>query len=159
YSTTTPSATRTANLPVFSVFLVVTTVLGGGGGGGGGGGVWIPLQAQAYATGAGPGGGPQVNGYSASGTLLNAFFAYDPGFTGGVRVAVGDSNGDGIPDLLTAPGPGGGPNLRAFDGKTGAILRNFFAFDPNFTGGLYIAAGDVTGDGVADILVGADTGG
>src|SRR5262245_34597337 len=38
-----------------------------------------------YATGAGPGGGPQVNVYDNTGTLLTAFNAY-PGFSGGVQV-------------------------------------------------------------------------
>jgi hypothetical protein len=113
-----------------------------------------------FATGADAGGGPQVNVYDAtSGTLKSAFFAYDPGFHGGVRVAVADVNGDGVPDIITAPGPSGGPNIRVFDGATGRMIMNFMAFDPRFTGGLYVAAGDVNGDGFADIIVGAGAGG
>src|SRR5262249_8046871 len=112
------------------------------------------------AVGAGRGGGPRVNVYDAqTGALKFDFFAYDPGFAGGVRVAVGDVNGDGVPDIITAPAPGGGPHLRVFDGTTGGMLRNFFCFDPGFAGGLFITAGDVNGDGVADIIVGADAGG
>ena len=34
-------------------------------------------------------------------------------------------------------------------------VASFFAYDPAFTGGVSVAAGDVTGDGVADIITGA----
>src|SRR5256885_837777 len=73
-------------------------------------------------------------------------------FMGGVRVAVGDVNGDGTVDVLTAAGPGGGPHAKVYDGKSGTELYSFYAFDPKFTGGVYIAAGDIDGDGKADIV-------
>ena len=53
-----------------------------------------------------------------------------PGFTGAVRVATGDVNGDGTPDIITAAGPGGGPHIKVFDGVTGATIRSFMAYDP-----------------------------
>src|SRR5439155_16076687 len=112
------------------------------------------------AIGADAGGGPNVivlDGPTKA-TLYN-FFAYDPGFVGGVRVAVGDVSGDGFPDIITAPGPGGGPDIHVYDGRTGALIKRFWAFDPNFTGGSFVAAGDVNGDGFADIIIGADSGG
>ncbi|MFL5341595.1 MAG: FG-GAP-like repeat-containing protein [Gemmataceae bacterium] len=112
-----------------------------------------------YATGADAGGGPQVRFFNADGSQRLSFFAYAANFTAGVRVAVGDVNGDGVPDVMTAPGPGGGPHVEVFDGVTGSLIRSFFAYSSSFTGGLYIAAGDVNGDGVADIITGAGSGG
>jgi hypothetical protein len=94
------------------------------------------------ATGAGPGHEPVVNVYDAgTGALVGSFEAYDPRFKGGVNVAVADMNGDGIPDIITGPGPGGGPDVRVFDGTTGAIIREFYAYDPAFGGGVNVAAG------------------
>src|SRR5207302_29858 len=80
-----------------------------------------------------------------SNNVLFNFMAYDPNYTGGVRVAAGDVNGDGFADIITAPGPGGGPDIHVYDGRTGGLMRQFFAFNPLFTGGAYIAAGDVNG--------------
>src|SRR5262245_41862319 len=56
-------------------------------------------------TGAGAGGGPHVQVFDAStGEVLASFFPYPPAFTGGVRVALADVNGDGVPDLITGAG-------------------------------------------------------
>jgi hypothetical protein len=117
-------------------------------------------RAGEIVTGLGAGATPQVGIFdSANVTQLSAFFAYAPAFTGGVRVAVGDVNGDGVTDIITGAGPGGGPHVNVFDGSTGKIIQSFYAFDPGFTGGIFVAAGDVNADGYADIIVGADAGG
>jgi hypothetical protein len=113
-----------------------------------------------YVTGAGPGAGPHVKVFSGTtGAELRTFFAFDPGFTGGVFVAAGDVDGDGHADIVTGAGSGGGPHVKVFSGATGAELRSFFAFDPGFTGGVRVAAGDVNRDGHADIITGAGPGG
>jgi streptogramin lyase len=93
------------------------------------------------------------------GSMTSQFLAYNPRFTGGVRVATGDVNGDGVPDIVTAPGPTGGPNIRVFDGVSGALIMDFMAYTPSFTGGVYVGCADVNGDGRADIITGPDTGG
>jgi glucose/arabinose dehydrogenase len=105
---------------------------------------------------AGPTGGPAVEVFDgATGAVVRSFFAYDPAFTGGVSVALGDVDGDHVPDIVTGAGPSGGPHVRVFSGATGALLREFFAYDAAFTGGVSVAAGDVNGDGLADIVTGA----
>ena len=57
------------------------------------------------------------------------------------RVAAGDINGDGKADIIAGAGPGGGPNVTVFSGVDGSPIDAFFAYDPHFTGGLYVAAG------------------
>jgi hypothetical protein len=111
-------------------------------------------------TGAGPGGGPHVQVFSgADYSVLASFFAYDAAFSGGVFVAAGDVNGDGRADIITGAGPGGGPHVQVFSGADLSVLASFFAYDPAFPGGVFVAAGDVNGDGRADIITGAGPGG
>jgi hypothetical protein len=113
-----------------------------------------------YATGADEGGGPHVKVFDpATGKVVQQFMAYDPSFRGGVRVASADINGDGVTDVVTAPGPGMQPLVRVFDGATGALMEQFLAYDASFTGGVYVAVGDVNGDGFPDIITGAGPGG
>src|SRR5439155_27309125 len=117
-------------------------------------------QPGIIVTGAGEGGGPHVEVFDApTGTLKFSFFAYDPSFTGGVRVAAGDVNGDGAPDIITGAGVGGFPHVEVFSGKDLSLLASFFAFDQAFAGGVTVAAGDLDGDGVAEVVVGAGPGG
>lgn len=96
------------------------------------------LPGDEIITGPGPGGGPHVRIFKENGTPLASFMAYNPAFTGGVRVATADVNGDGIDEIITGAGPGGGPHVRIFD-MTGRVLGSFFAYAQNFTGGVHVA--------------------
>jgi hypothetical protein len=69
---------------------------------------------------------------------VQSFLAYDPGFTGGVRVAAADLQGNGRADILTADGPGGSPIVRGFAGTSLAVLDNFYAYDIYFLGGVFV---------------------
>ena len=111
-------------------------------------------------TGADAGGGPLVRVFDfLNGNTIANFQAYDAAFRGGVRVATGDVNGDGIADIITAPGFGGGPVIRVFDGATFQMIAQFNAYDSSFRGGVYIAVGDINGDGRDEIITGAGEGG
>jgi hypothetical protein len=82
-----------------------------------------------------------------------------PGYTGPVRVATGDFDGDGVKDVAAAAGPGGSPQVRVFSGRTGQTVQSFLAYEPQFVGGMFVTAGDFNGDGRDDLVVGADAGG
>jgi hypothetical protein len=118
-----------------------------------------PALNKFTAIGADAGGGPLVTITFANGTYTS-FFAYASSFTGGVRVALGDINGDGSTDVITGAGPGGGPQVNVYSVNTlsGVVTlqSSFFAFSaPSFTGGVYVAAGNANGDFYDDVIVGA----
>ncbi|MBI4592275.1 S8 family serine peptidase [Candidatus Uhrbacteria bacterium] len=99
-----------------------------------------------------------VRRMNGSGDILAEFDAYDSGFHGGVRLAVGDVDGDGEEEIITGAGPGGGPQVRIFD-LNGNVNGQFFAFDEGQRMGIFVVAGDVNADGVDEILVTSDEGG
>src|SRR5262249_34986731 len=94
--------------------------------------------------------------------LVTAFFLndpFDPSATmpatpvdTGVRVATADATGDGIPEIVTAKGPGSTPTLRFFqiasiNPSTNALQTNLAevkridAFDPSYGGGVFVGGG------------------
>jgi len=112
--------------------------------------------------GAGPGGGPRVqvfDGATNFTTTLFDFFAFSTEFSGGVDVAGGDFNADGFADIVVGAGPGGGPQVSIFDGQTGNVLTQFFAYDQSFRGGVTVAVGDVDGSSFNSVITGAGAGG
>lgn len=107
--------------------------------------------------GAGPGGGPRVSAYDAVDLSVRAnFFAYDPGFRGGVLVTAGDVDGNGRDEIVTGPGVGGGPHVRVFDGDT--VIRDLYPFDVGQRGGVTVAALDATADGRSELVIGTGPG-
>lgn len=111
--------------------------------------------------GAGKGGGPNIKVISGTdfSTVLYNFFAFEPGFTGGVTLSSIDLDGDLYSDIVVGAGPGGGPRIKVFSGRNLTVLRDFFAFEPTFSGGVNIATGLINGDATPDIVVGAGAGG
>jgi hypothetical protein len=109
-------------------------------------------------TGLGFGGLPTVrvfdgkSGEPLPGKLGN-FLAFPRTFTSSVFVAAGDVNGDGKADIITTTGGGTVPQVRVFNGRNGALLSSFLAFDSKFANGVHVAAGDVNGDGKAEVIV------
>src|SRR5437763_1752383 len=124
----------------------------------GGGSAKAATQPQLIVTGAGAGGGPHVRLFNANGSDTGVgFFAYDPGFGGGVRVGTGDLNSDGNDEIITGAGPSGGPQVNVFkyapDGTATLTGTSFMAFPPAFPGGAFV--GGAHTKGAPDIITGA----
>jgi hypothetical protein len=106
-------------------------------------------------TGAGPGGAPRVAVFDAAGGPRLSFLAFEPAFRTGIEVAAGDITGDGVPEILVTGGCAGPFVVRAFSGITGALVREYPITGPVWSCGLHLAAGDVNGDGIADLVIGS----
>jgi hypothetical protein len=118
------------------------------------------------------GGGPRVSIFSVVNgqpVLKANFVTLDPDFRGGARAAAGDINGDGVPDLAISAGYAGGPRVEVLDGRklfttdglnpADKLIGDFFAFDQGLRNGAYVSIGDVNGDGLGDLILGAGPGG
>ncbi|MDB5313555.1 MAG: repeat protein [Gemmataceae bacterium] len=109
---------------------------------------------------AGVGGGPRVRVVDGkTGGEIANFFAYEPTFRGGVNIAVADLYGNGATEIVTGAGVGGGPAVGVFNAQTGQMINQFFAYDPSFTGGVSVAAANLSAIGGAEIITGAGAGG
>ncbi len=82
-----------------------------------------------------------------------------PGFSGGLRTAQADVTGDGTPDVIVGTGPGVTNQVLVFDGTTQSLISSFSPFETSFSGGLFVTAGDLNNDGVAEIIITPDQSG
>jgi len=92
--------------------------------------------------------------------LLGSFYAFDKSFTGGVNVGVSLSGTPGLLDILSGAGAGGGPEVKTTEvssangGYTFTTSDSMFAFNENFTEGVWVGGGkSVTGlPGVVPVI-------
>ena len=75
------------------------------------------------------------------------------GYRGEIRVAGGDFDGDGVTDYAVSTGMGAQSQVAILSGRDGHFILAPTAIYPGYTGGLYIAAGDIDRDGKADLIV------
>lgn len=72
---------------------------------------------------------------------------FGDGYAGGVNVATGDVDGDGLTDLVV--GQAAGPAVSIIAGATRTVTLSGVPFGRN---GVFVAAGDVNGDGRAEVI-------
>ncbi len=103
------------------------------------------------------------------GSLLASFLTF-PGYTPGVNISAGDVDGDGFSDVVvgtsivndhvkvysgrTLVDGGGGASDGTFER---AVLQSFFAYGGGNPTGVTVGAGDIDGDGRADVITGTAT--
>jgi hypothetical protein len=124
-------------------------------------GTIIDDDQHTFAVAAGTGSKVQIYN-SKTGALIREFSSFEDSFTGGVNVATGDVTGDGIDDVIVGAGTGGNGRVRIFDGAstsaTPTALLDFRPFGTTYRGTVFVAAGDVNGDGLAEVIASSGTG-
>ena len=121
-------------------------------------------------TGAGVGSAAQVKVFGGAGLFdprgkmtakpmaIRNFFAFETSFRGGITVAAGDVDGDGRADIVVGKGADSTSEVKVFRGADGTTMYDYRAMNPGYTGGVSVAAGDINGDGKAEVVVGASQG-
>jgi glucose/arabinose dehydrogenase len=82
-----------------------------------------------------------------------------PEFTGDARVVTADLEGDQSREIVVGSGPGSPPRISIFRWGTRELISSVEVFESSFTGGVFVTAGDVDGDGKDEIIVSPDQGG
>src|SRR5262249_54019179 len=99
------------------------------------------------------------NGEIADSALLASFIAFDPSVTSGVFVAAGDFNHDGRAEVAVSAATSPASHVRIFTIAGGEViplpvpLGDFVPY-AGFAGGITLAAGDLNGDGRAELVTG-----
>jgi hypothetical protein len=97
------------------------------------------------------GGTAEIAAFTGNGSTVKRFYAYARNFKGGVNISVGDTNGDGSDEIITAPASQGGPEIAIYSGA-GKTLKRFMAYAKTLRGGFSVFAADIDGNGLAEIV-------
>ena len=117
----------------------------------------IPAGHRFIAVGPGEGSFEPVRVYDVKNTAQPVLTAQPFGrlYSDGVRVALADINGDGVEDLICGMGPNSPGRFIVIDGASGSVLMDKTPFS---SGGIYVAAGRMLGNGHMQVVIGAGAG-
>ena len=88
------------------------------------------------------GGDSEIKIFNGRGQFLGSFYAYDNKFKGGLNIAVGDLDGNGVAEIVTGLAAGKIPEVRIFKAD-GVLRRQFLAYPKTFRGGVKVAVGKI----------------
>ena len=109
-------------------------------------------------TGTGDGTPPRVRTFDAAGAPVADRNAASGNSQTGARVATGDVNGDGVDEVIVAGGPGSQSFVTVYPSTNNFPTAGFSPYG-SFGGGVFVAAGDVDGDGHDEVIASAGSGG
>lgn len=86
-------------------------------------------------------------------TVLGMFRAFPESFRGGINIASGDIDRDGLDEIATAANTGGGSHVRLFEAYGFPHSDSIFPYEDEFRGGVLVAVGDANNDSYDEIIV------
>jgi hypothetical protein len=94
---------------------------------------------------------------SATGRVNSSFYAFDPGFFGGVTVAGGVTRigGEITSVILCGAGSGSSPSVSVFNAVTSQPMGAFYAFSNQYLGGVRVALSELDADGTSFAIIGS----
>lgn len=121
-----------------------------------GGAMGGPETAPYIMTGAGSGGSGHIrifNKFGQAQSQPNKLFPFSEGFRGAANVASGDIDNDGVSEIIIGSGKGRPPEVKYFEQSGQQLPGSFYAFHPKNYDGVDVAASDINGDGVDEVII------
>lgn len=100
----------------------------------------------------------QVVIHDTAGKISGQFYPFGNAYFGKASITTADIDADGNDEIIVGAGQQQDPLVKIFK-QDGTLLNTITAYHPSFRLGLQVAACDVTGDGMIDIITGPSSGG